>query len=56
MLGDRQITDGTRSYYLEEEGENSDLFLSQIKKDLLQKLVSKEISTDGPARIDALRK
>ncbi len=56
MMWDRQITDWTHTYFLEDDWENSDVFLKQIKKDLIKKSESEGITLDNPSWIWELRK
>ena len=56
MMGDRQVTDGTNTYFLEEEGENSTQFLQQIQNEIESKIANTDLSKGDPDRIDKLRK
>gem|GEM_PF-3742135 len=43
-MGDWQVTDGTNTYFLEEEGENSTVFLRQIQKETELKIAETDLS------------
>jgi len=52
MMWDWQISDGTNTYFLDQESSTSETFLSQIQKNIASKYASYDSNVDDPQWID----